>query len=60
MTESMKKHEGTWVLTKSIYIYFLTWGFGNYRKIISHSVNFLPELEIKASFSKFSVFCKRV
>ena len=35
LTESMKDDDGTWVLTKRKY-YIYTWGFGEYKKAISH------------------------
>ena len=35
LAESMKYDDGTWVLTKRKY-YVYTWGFGEYKKTISH------------------------
>ena len=55
----MKDDEGTWLLTKRKY-YIFTWDFRNYKKTISSSENYLPELDIQAIFSKFYIFSKRV
>ena len=37
-----------------------TWEFGKYKKIIAHSENYLPELEIQGRFCNFSGFCNIV
>ena len=55
----MKDGDGTWVLKKRKYFIF-TWDSGKYKKIIAHSENYLPELEIQAGLSKFSGICKVV
>ena len=59
LAEYMKYDEGTWVLTKWKYLIFTCY-FGKYKNIISHSENYLPELETHAGFSKFSRFFKRL
>ena len=59
LTESMKYYEGTWVLTKRKYSIF-NLDFRRYKKIIAHSENCLPELDIQDGFSKFARFFKRV
>ena len=55
----MKDDEVTWVPTKSKY-YIFTWYFGKYKNKISHSENYIPELEIQSGFNKFYGFCKTV
>ena len=55
----MKDDEGTWVLTKIKY-YIFTCFFGKYKDIIAQSENCLPELDIRAGFRKFDLFCKRL
>ena len=55
----MKDDNGKWVLTKGKY-YVYTWSFGEYKKTIYHTENYLPELDIQSEFSKFGVFCNRV
>ena len=59
MAVFIKYYEGTWVRTKKEY-YIFTWGFVKYKRTIAHSENCLPELEIKAGYSKFSGFFKSV
>ena len=42
LDESMKDYDdGTWLLTKIKY-YIYTWGFGEYKKTISHPENYFP------------------
>ena len=55
----MKDDEVTWVPTNRKY-YIFTWGYGKYKKKTIHSVNCLPELEIKAGFINFAGFFKSV
>ena len=59
MAEYMMYDEGTLLLPKSKYSVF-NWDFGKYKKIIFHSNNSIPEIEIQDCFSKFDVFCERV
>ena len=59
LAESMKDDLGIWVPTKGKYSIF-TWVYGKYKNTIARTENCLPELEIQAGFSKFSIFCKIV
>ena len=55
LDDSIQDYEVTWVLAKSKYAVFV-WDFGKYHKTIVHAKNYLPELEIRTGFIKFSGF----